>query len=248
MPIAKEAGSIILSYLDRNKNTEHKGDINLVTAADKESEKYIVENLQRLFPDDTIIAEEGHEKQGSSEYLWIIDPLDGTTSFAHNFPFFAVSIAMYNKENIPLLGVVYNPFFNEYFEASKGGGAFLNQKVISVTKTEKASNSLIGTGFPYDRREKMKFILDRLSRVLFVVHDVRRTGSAALDICYVAAGRLDAYYEEGLNPWDTAAAYCILLEAGGIASKFNNDQFDIYYPEIIASNKLIHNEIKEIVS
>jgi len=245
--IAEKAGSIVMSYLSGKKETEHKGDIDLVTVADKESEKYITENLVKLFPEDTIIAEEGYSKKGNSGYKWIIDPLDGTTSFAHNFPFFAVSIAMYDDKQKPLIGIVYNPFFNEYFEAKAGEGATLNNKPIFVSKTSKAENSLIGTGFPYNRREKMNAILERLSRVLFVVHDVRRTGSAALDICYVAAGRLDAYYEEGLKPWDTAAAYCILLEAGGMATKFNGDTFDIDYPEIIASNENVHANIIKLM-
>ncbi|MDH5717030.1 MAG: inositol monophosphatase [Spirochaetia bacterium] len=242
-PIALKAGEIIMSYLLKDKKIEYKEEINMVTEADKESENYIVKSLKELFPNDGILAEENHKIESKSGYTWVIDPLDGTTSFSHNFPFFAVSIALVNEKNIPVLGVVYNPFYNEYFEAYENSGAKLNSKPINVSTVDNINKALIGTGFPYYRREHMQRILNRLGNFLNVVHDMRRTGSAALDICFVAAGRLDAYYEEGLKPWDTAAAYRILIEAGGMASKFDGKDFDINFPEIIASNAKIHPQV-----
>ena len=246
-PMVYDAGKNILSYIGHEKSVEYKGDINLVTIADKTTEKLIYDFLHEKFPEDSIMAEEGNFFEGASDYTWVVDPLDGTTSFAHNFPFFAVSIGLINKEKQPVLGVVYNPFFNEYFSASLGSGAFLNNNLIKVSNVKNIAQSLIGTGFPYNRREIMNTIMKRLQNVLYNVHDVRRTGSAALDIVYVAAGRLDGYYEQGLQPWDVAGGLCILREAGGHSSSYSGDPINIFCPETVVSNRFIHNDFLKII-
>lgn len=249
LPIVQEAGNIVRGYLSKDKKIETKGrEIDLVTAADKESEAYIVAELKESFPQFSIVAEEGSSHEGTTEYTWIIDPVDGTTSFAHGFPAFAVSVGLVDKDNYPVLGAVLTPFAGELFYAYRDGGAWVNGESIHVSETEKLSHSLLGTGFPYNRREIMDKLLERLALVLHNSHDIRRTGSAALDIVYVAAGRLDGYYEEGLKAWDTAAAIVILEEAGGKSSKFDGSPVDIYDPQIIVSNNKIHQEIIDLLA
>ena len=222
--------------------------MNLVTEADKASEKLIVSKLKKHFPEDSIIAEEGSEIKGSSGYSWVIDPIDGTTNFAHKYPFYCISIGLVNNQKDPVLGVVYNPYFNETFYAIKGQGAFLNEKPIKVSAIKELSGALVATGFPYNRREMMQKILSRLKDFLLVVNDVRRSGSAALDICYVACGRNDLYYETGLNAWDCAAAVLIATEAGARASKFDGSPADIFFPEIVVSNSLLHEASLETLN
>jgi len=247
VPLAKKAGEIIMGYLNKEKQVEYKGDIDLVTAADKQSEKYLFENLEKLFPEDGIEAEEGHTKKSQSGYTWVVDPLDGTTSFAHNFPMFAVSIGLVDKNRNPVLGIVYNPFYKELFSAYKDGGAFLNGNPISVSKTDSADKALVGTGFPYTRRSHMDEILNRLGKILHVVHDIRRTGSASIDLSFVACGRLDAYYEAGLKPWDVAAGIIIVSEAGGVCTTFNKGPIDIDVQETFVSNGKFHDELSKII-
>ena len=236
-----------MAYQTRDKKIEYKDTINLITAADRESEEYIYNEILRIFPEDSILAEEGHKKQGSSGYTWVVDPVDGTTSFAHGFPFFCISAGLMDKNNEPVLGFIYAPLLNEKFTAYKGGGAYLNGKSIHVSEVSTISKALVGTGFPYNRREIMERLMRRLSNFLHRVHDIRRTGSAALDIAYVACGRLDAYYEEGLQPWDVCAAHIVLKEAGGQLSKFNGDKYDLFIPETAASNTRVHAELLEIL-
>jgi len=253
MPVVRQAGKIIQKYIHQNKNIQHKGQIDLVTQADLDSEKYITEQLSELFPNDGIIAEEGFQHSGTSNYDWIIDPLDGTTSFSHNYPSFAVSVALVkqaknNQEfSEPILGMVYAPFFDEFFYAYKNGGAYLNKTKINVSEIKDIRQSLLGTGFPYNRRDIMDELMQRLSLILHNVQDVRRTGSAALDLCYTACGRLEGYFEIGLKPWDVAAGIVIVEEAKGKVSKWNNTHFDINYPEIVVSNKLIHKDLLSLL-
>lgn len=252
LPAVKQAGNIIMEYQKKenaaDKNIQYKDTINLVTAADQDSEKFIFEEISRIFPHDSILAEEGHEKEGDSGFTWVIDPLDGTTSFAHGFPFFCISLGLIDKNKKPVAGIIYAPMLGETFTAYKDGGAFLNNHPIAVSKVPSLDKALIATGFPYYRRKILGKLTTRLSNFLNVVHDVRRTGSAALDIAYVACGRLDAYYEEGLNPWDIAAAVILLEEAGGQVSKFNGTAIDIFFPEIAASNKMVHKEVIDLLS
>ena len=245
--IARKAGDIIMQYINIDKEIQYKSNINLVTRADQESEEYVCNALQKEYPEDGILAEEGFRVESKSGDTWVVDPLDGTTSFSHGFPCFAVSIALVDKENQPVLAVVYNPFYNELYSAIKGSGATLNNKKIQVSDIKVMEKSLIGTGFPYTRKTEMELILQRLSRILYTVHDIRRTGAASLDLCYVACGRLEGYYETGLQPWDVAAGLLIVEEAGGRSSLFNGDSIDIHIPQTLASNGLIHNEFRNIV-
>jgi len=247
-PVISKAGDLIMAYQTKDKKIEYKDQVNLITAADRESEIFIYSEILRIFPDDSILAEEGHQKQGTSGFTWVIDPVDGTTSFAHGFPFFCISAGLLDdKSNEPVLGFIYAPMLNEKFTAYKNGGAFLNGEAIHVSDIKTMSKALIGTGFPYNRRSIMDRLMRRLANFLHEVHDMRRTGSAALDISYVACGRLDAYYEEGLQPWDVCAAAVVLKEAGGMISKFNGDKFDLFLPETAASNLFIHNELLELL-
>jgi myo-inositol-1(or 4)-monophosphatase len=247
-PAIMKAGEIIMAYQNKDKKIEYKEAINLVTAADRDSEIFIYNEIHRIFPDDSILAEEGHKKQGTSGYTWVVDPVDGTTSFAHGFPFFCISAGLIDQNNEPVLGFIYAPMLNEKFTAYKNGGAFLNGLAVHVSDVKAMSGALIGTGFPYNRRTIMDKLMRRLANFLHEVHDVRRTGSAALDIAYVACGRLDAYYEEGLQPWDVCAAAIVLKEAGGFISKFNGDSFDLFFPEAAVSNSSLHNELLEILA
>ncbi len=242
-----QASKILLKYYGQDKQIQYKSPIDIVTIADKEIEIWLCKELESAYPDFSIIAEEGYNKEGSSGYSWLLDPLDGTTSFAHTFPLFCISLALVDSNNQPILGVVYNPIYDEMFCAIQGQGAWLNEKLIHVSNTSSISLALLGTGFPYNRRSIMESLLSRLCQVLHVVHDIRRTGSAALDICFVACGRLDAYYEEGLKPWDTAAAILVAIEAGGQVTLFNGQPFDVYCPNIIASNGHIHQAVIELL-
>lgn len=243
-----KAGELIMAYQTKDKKIEYKDQVNLITAADRESEVFIYGELSRVFPADSILAEEGHKKEGSSGYTWVVDPIDGTTSFAHGFPFFCISAGLLGPGNEAVLGYIFAPLLNEKFTAFQNGGAFLNGKPIHVSEVGALSGALIGTGFPYNRRTIMDRLLRRLANFLYRVHDVRRTGSAALDISYVACGRLDAYFEEGLQPWDVCAAQVVLQEAGGQISKFNGDRFDLFVPETAASNRKLHAELLEVLS
>lgn len=250
---AKEAGKIIMEYYghdQQKKQVTHKSEINLVTAADKASEEHITAQIRSAFPQDGILAEEASEDGDSvasqNGLTWVIDPLDGTTSFAHTFPCFAVSIALVDQNNEPLAGAVYAPCLDELYEAYQGAGARLNGSTISVSGVNDLSRALLGTGFPYNRREIMDRVLKRLGDFLYRVHDIRRTGAAAVDLCFVAAGRLDGYYEEGLHAWDVAAGVCILREAGGRVSLYDGSPFNIFTPEIIATNKEIHEAMIDV--
>lgn len=241
--ITLSAAKIIMKYYDADKQIEHKGDVNLLTVADTQCEEFLIQSLQKEFPQDSLLAEEGHDIKGSSPYTWVIDPIDGTTSYAHGYPVFGISIGLINEKNDPVLGVVYNPYYKEMYTATLGGGAKLNEKPLKVSSIKTLKRSLLVTGFPYNRRERMLPLMQRLATILHHVHDIRRTGSAALDICSVAAGQADGYFEENLKPWDVAAALLILKEAGGEISNFKGLETDIFKGEFCVSNGLIHKEL-----
>lgn len=245
---ARAAGQILLEKYGRKINISKKGDINLVTEADLASEKLIIERIRTHFPKHSILAEESGEAVvigGENKFKWIIDPLDGTTNFAHGYPAFCVNIALEHEGEI-IIGVTYDPTRNEMFSAEKGNGAFLNNRQIRVSETEKLSESLLVTGFPYNFKEKENFAR-HLTDFLLFSRGVRRDGSAAIDMAYVACGRFDGFWEEGLNPWDVAAGKLLIEEAGGIVSYYDNSPFSIYSPPILASNGLIHNEMSNIL-
>ncbi len=245
---AREAGQILLEKFGRKINVSKKGDINLVTEADLASEKMIIERVKSYYPKHAILAEESGDAvllDGVNTWKWIIDPLDGTTNFAHGYPCFCVTIALEHDGEI-VIGVTFDPTRNELFAAERGRGATLNGKTIRVSDTEKLSESLIVTGFPYNFKEKENFAR-HLTDFLLHSRGVRRDGSAAIDMAYVACGRFDGFWEEGLNPWDVAAGYLLIEEAGGQVTHYNGEKYDIYSPPICGSNGLIHREMLEVL-
>jgi len=241
---AKSAGEILKEKFGKVQHIVKKGEIDLVTEADLAAEKIILGMLGNHFPKDNILSEEAGIREGSSGRKWIVDPLDGTTNFAHGFPFFGVSIALEVEKEI-VLGIVYNPFMGEFFEAQKGQGAFLNGSPIHVSNARELGDSLLSTGFPYDIRERSNRIFRRFQTMVVSSQGIRRGGSAAVDMCYVAAGRLDGHWEEDLKPWDTAAGAVIVLEAGGTLSTCEGLAFTPYRKSLVACTPMIHGEMVE---
>jgi len=243
--MARAAGEILKHYASRDKLVELKGRANLVTVADRESEELIVRRIRARYPDHGILAEESGLLVGSggtSTGRWIIDPLDGTTNYAHQFPMYSVSIAFEQRGEV-LCGAVYDPVRDEMFTANRGGGAFMNGEPISVSDMSSLSDGLLLTGFPYDFREKVGWALGLFRSFLIESQAVRRAGSAALDLCYIAAGRCDGFWELDLQPWDTAAGFVIVEEAGGCVTDFSGKPFRVESKEILASNGRIQNEM-----
>ena len=225
-----------------------KGDINLVTEADLASESHIIERIRSYYPKHAILAEESGEaviKGVDTNWKWIIDPLDGTTNYAHGYPCFCVTIALEHDGEV-VLGVTFDPTRDELFAAERGRGASLNGKPIRVSSTEKLGDSLIVTGFPYDFKQKPNFAR-HLTDFLFHSRGVRRDGSAAIDMAYVACGRFDGFWEEGLNPWDVAAGTLLMEEAGGVVTYYDGSKYSIYQPPICASNGGIHSQMLDVL-
>lgn len=244
------AGKFIKSRLGKIKDISFKSQINIVTDVDKEAEDIIVKKLKLNFPDFSILTEEkGLYLKDINPFKWIIDPLDGTTNFAHSFPFFCVSVGLEYKDSI-ILGVVYEPIRNELFYAQKNKGAYLNKKSIWVSKTNRLLKSLLATGFAYNFRKKdrTKNNINNFINFLMTSQAVRRAGSAALDLCYVACGRFDGFWELDLHPWDTAAASLIVKEAGGKVTKFDGTKYSHYDNNILASNGKIHNQMIKVLN
>ncbi len=244
---AREAGKILLDKFGKKINIYKKGDINLVTEADLASEKYIIEQIKSYYPKHSILAEESGAAivDGSSVWKWIIDPLDGTTNFAHGYPCFCVTIALEFEGKI-VIGVTFDPTRDEMFSTEKGSGAFLNNKQIHVSDTEKLADALICTGFPYDVAERDNFAR-HFTEFISKARGIRRDGSAAIDMAYVACGRFDGFWEEGLNPWDVAAGKLLIEEAGGRVTYYDDSAFSIYKPPICADNGLIHAEMLSVL-
>src|SRR5215831_8697868 len=249
MDLAREAGEVLKHYATREKQVQFKGRANLVTIADKESEALIIRGIHQRFPEHAILAEETgviEPNQSSSEVRWIIDPLDGTTNFAHQYPFYCVSIAV-EEHGVVTCGAVYDPCRDELFSASRGAGAFLNGEPLRVSDVDRLSHALLLTGFPYDFRERIEIPLGMFREFLKESQAVRRGGSAALDLCHMAAGRCDGFWELKLQPWDTAAGGVIAEEAGARITDFSGGPFSIYTKEILASNGRIHAEMQEVL-
>jgi myo-inositol-1(or 4)-monophosphatase len=245
---AQDAGHVLMEKFGRITAVTKKGDINLVTEADLASEELIVERIRSYYPKHSILAEEGGDVitvEGESSWKWIIDPLDGTTNYAHGYPCFCVTLALEHDGEI-VIGVTYDPTRNELFSAEKGRGAALNGKPIRVSATERLSEALIVTGFPYDFKQRDNFAR-HLTEFLLSSRGVRRDGSAAIDMAYVASGRFDGFWEEGLNPWDVAAGKLIIEEAGGMITYYDGSPFSIYEPPICCSNGTIHNQMLEVL-
>ena len=244
---ARIAGTILLDHARAGVQIEHKDEVNLVTEADRRSEQAIVDAIRKTYPEHRILAEErGLEARGESPYQWVIDPLDGTTNFAHGFPLYCVSIALEYERQI-ILGVVLDPTRQELFTAELGRGAAMNGRPISVSKAPRLDAALLVTGFAYDIRHSPDNNLNHFSRFSLRAQGVRRTGAAAIDLCYVAAGRFDGFWEMKLHPWDMAAGALIITEAGGRMSDFKGGAFSIYGPELVASNRLIHEEMIRVL-
>jgi myo-inositol-1(or 4)-monophosphatase len=251
--IAREAGALLLNYFHQKLKIEYKGDADLVTAADRASETLIRECISQQFPSHDVLGEEQGLNDKGSDYRWYVDPLDGTTNFAHGYPVFCVSMALESRASDTLAhriaGVIYDPTRDELFSAAQGSGAHLNEQPIHVSKTERLKECLVATGFPSHKRHKNPNI-HFYHQITLRTHGVRRAGSAALDLCNVACGRFDGFWEFNLNPWDTAAGVLIVEEAGGKVTRFDGSPFQIDSRETLASNGLVHDallhEFKEI--
>jgi len=242
--IAREAGSLLSGHFERRVAFELKGEWDLVTEADRASEALIVERLRNHFPTHSIVAEEGGGCQGSSEYTWYVDPLDGTTNFAHSFPVYNVTLGL-ERAGQMIAGVIYDPTRNEMFAAERGAGAYLNHRRIHVSQAKRLEDSLIATGFPSKKRHH-NINIHFYYQLAMVTHGVRRAGAAAIDLAYVACGRLDAFWEFQLNPWDMAAGLLLVEEAGGRCSDMLGAPATLRGPHLLADNGAIHEEILEM--
>jgi myo-inositol-1(or 4)-monophosphatase len=243
--IAREAGALLATYFERRVAFELKGDFDLVTEADRASEKLVVERLRTYFPAHAIVAEEGGGHESGSDFRWYVDPLDGTTNFAHGFPFFNVTLGLEQAGEL-IAGVVYDPMRQEMFTAERGGGAYVNGKRIHVSACKRLSDSLASTGFP-SRKRHQNINIHFYYQLAMASHGVRRTGSAALDLAYVAAGRLDFFWEFGLKPWDMAAGNLLVSEAGGRISDMRGDPHSVIRSEhLLADNGALHDAVLAI--
>jgi myo-inositol-1(or 4)-monophosphatase len=239
--IAREAGALLMTYFQQNVKVEYKGDADLVTIADRKSEALIRERIRKYWPTHDVLGEEQGLVDTGSDYRWYVDPLDGTTNFAHGFPVFCVSMALEYKGR-RIAGVICDPTRDELFAAEQGSGAYLNQQRISVSKISNLAECLVGTGFPSHKRHKNPNIFF-YHQITLRTHGVRRAGSAALDLCNVACGRFDGFWEFNLNPWDTAAGVLIVEEAGGRITDFSGGPFQLNSRETLASNGLVHSAL-----
>ena len=251
--IAREAGALLREFYHRGVRTEYKGDVDLVTEADRASEALIVNRLRAAFPDHGIYGEEGTRESLESEFRWYVDPLDGTTNFAHGFPVFCVVLGCERRspglaadeDGEMVAGVIYDPLRDEMFSAARGQGATLNGEPIHVSRTKTLDESLIATGFPSHKRHRSPNV-HFYQEFTLRSHGVRRAGSAAIDLAYVACGRVDGYWEFQLNPWDTSAGYLLVEEAGGRITHFDGGKFTLDSREILASNGLIHRTMEDL--
>jgi myo-inositol-1(or 4)-monophosphatase len=249
---AEAGGEVLQSFWGKLENVQEKTPGNLVTEADTASERMVLDILKTAFPEHRILAEEsGASGEITSSYVWAVDPLDGTTNYAHHFPVFSVSIGLL-FEGQPIVGVVYNPITDELFTAGLGLGAFLTQngqsQSIRVSKTKQVADSLLATGFAYDRREVKDNNYAEFCHFTQVTQGVRRLGSAALDLAYVAAGRFDGYWERGLSPWDMVAGIVLVLEAGGQVSGYDQSAINIPSGRVLATNGLLHEAMSQTLS
>ncbi|MEP0828540.1 MAG: inositol monophosphatase [bacterium] len=244
---ARKAGEILLKKSRGKNEILFKGRVNLVTAADLASEKFIVKSIEKTFPGHSRLAEEVSSRDTGSKFNWIIDPLDGTTNYAHRFPFYCVSLALEYAGKV-ILGVIYDPERDELFSAAEGKGAYLNGKQVQVTSQSKLSRSLLATGFPYDIGTSSEDNIDNYARFAKSCRGIRRAGSAALDLAYVACGRFDGFWELKLSPWDTAAGILLVKEAGGKVTDFQGKRFQIRNRYIVASNGRIHRQMLQILN
>jgi len=248
---ARDAGRVLAERFGRKIEISNKSEIDLVTESDLASERLIIDRIKTYYPRHAILAEESGasepvDRESPSDWRWIIDPLDGTTNYAHGYPCFCVSIGLECKGRMEL-GVVYDPMRDEMFTAERGQGAALNGRRIRVSPTPTLASALLCTGFPYDVRERSEFAR-HFANFIMAAQGVRRDGAAALDLAYVAAGRFDGFWEEGLKPWDVAAGSLIIEEAGGRVSNYVDGPMNIFTPPILASNGLIHEAMMRVLA
>ncbi|HEX6188282.1 MAG TPA: inositol monophosphatase family protein [Pyrinomonadaceae bacterium] len=248
---ARDAGRVLAERFGRNLRISNKSELDLVTESDLASERLIIDRIKTHYPRHTILAEESGTNSpavdgAQSDWRWIIDPLDGTTNYAHGYPCFCVSMGLERNGTLEL-GVIYDPLRDEVFAAERGQGAALNGKRIHVSPTPSLAGALLCTGFPYDVRERGQFAR-HFANFIMNAQGVRRDGAAALDLAYVAAGRFDGFWEEGLKPWDVAAGILLIEEAGGRVSDYHNGPLDIFTPPILASNGLIHEQMMRVLA
>lgn len=236
--LVNQAGSALRLAFHQPREIRFKSDINLVTSADEAAEKTLVEGILGPFPSDSVLAEEGSSVAGTSAFRWIIDPLDGTTNFAQGIPHFGVSVALEEAGRL-IAGWVLDPMRQELFTAFAGQGARLNGSAIRVGSGDALSQCVCVSGFPYDRRERLEILMGRVQRALRYTRGFRRYGAASLDLAYVAAGRFDLYWEDGLSPWDLAAGVLLVREAGGHVCDLNGDPFDLDRGEVLAGNRMV---------
>lgn len=245
--LAVKAGDYAKKRKGKIKDISFKGDINLVTDIDRTCEHIIVESIKKHFPGHGILSEERYAKITPAEYKWVIDPLDGTTNYVHGLPIYSVSIALEAKGRV-ILGVVYNPETGDLFKAEIGKGSFMNRKRIRVSKTKTLKRALLVTGFSYNIKKTRQDNIDNFVKFLKTVQAVRRLGSAAMDLCYVACGYFDGFWEMNLHPWDSAAGMLIVREAGGSVTKFDGSQYSFYEKEILATNSKIHSQMIKVLA
>lgn len=245
--VAQEAGALLRGRIHETHTVQYKGEINLVTEADRLSEALIVERIRGAFPGHDILTEESPETANGSEFRWIVDPLDGTTNYAHGYPVFCVSIA-FEAEGKIRLGAVFNPMLGELFVAEEGKGAFLNGRPLKVSRTAELSRGLLATGFPYDIRDDRNNNMNYFRALAMSAQAVRRAGSAALDMAYLAAGRFEGFWELKLMPWDTAAGWLLVTEAGGVVTDLKGSPYGLASPHILASNGLVHKEMVGVLA
>ncbi len=236
---AKDAGDVLMRYFRKKILIQEKPGAGIVTEADKAAEKLILSRLSRNYPKSSIITEESGEYRRDDSLIWVIDPLDGTSNYAHGFPWFCVSIGLY-EEGKPRAGVIYHPTLNEMFYAEKGKGASVNGKSIRVSRTKKIQSALLATGFYYSKGKDLSRQVEIFRRMNEAARGVRRPGSAALDLAYVACGRFDGFWERGLSPWDVAAGFLLVEEAGGKISNYRGRPTGLHDREVVASNSLLH--------
>jgi myo-inositol-1(or 4)-monophosphatase len=242
--IAREAGALLSKYFERRVTFELKGEHDLITEADRASEQLVIERLSAHFPSHSIVAEEGGGHTRSSEYCWYVDPLDGTTNFAHGFPMYNITMALEQSGEL-IAGVIFDPEHNEMFTAERGSGAYLNNRRVRVSKVNRLENTLVATGFPSRKRHE-NVNIHFYYQLAMLTHGVRRAGSAALDLAYVASGRLDGFWEFGLNPWDMAAGILLITEAGGKCSDMQDGLVHLRGPHLLADNGLVHQQILDL--
>jgi myo-inositol-1(or 4)-monophosphatase len=244
MEIAREAGALLSQYFEKRVTYQLKGEFDLVTEADRASERLVVDRLRSHFPTHSVLGEEGGVREGSSEYRWYVDPLDGTTNFYHGFPMFNVTLALERAGEL-VAGCIYDPLRDEMFAAERSAGAWLNGNRMQVSKIGRLEECLVATGFP-SRKRHLNVNVHFFYQMSMWTHGARRAGSAALDLAYTACGRLDVYWEFGLKPWDMAAGVLLVSEAGGQVSGMHGEPVQVGGPHVLADNGLVHGQVLEL--